>query len=193
MLDQASSPLLAEAAGRTPDNLLFAQTDPYQDLRLIREPIPGEVVEMRHALHVQHAVRHQPVTSEHGLFVQHAVRSSQLDAQLANAALNSQNSASSGYSSLLDPFALGAPQEGGPGGQLVSEVEQAEVEVKVAEAPVTKAETAEVDVIVKEAVPLLEQEVTKRPAAGFKAQLERFANDRKHSARPITRATTVKI
>jgi large repetitive protein len=193
VLDQASSPLLGEAAGRTPDALLFNQVDPYEDLRLIREPIPGEVIEMRHALHVQHAVRHQPVTAEHGLFVQHAVRSSQLDAQLTNASLNSQNSAAPGYSSLLDPFGLGSPKVAGLETKVVSDAVTEAPSNKVAEASAAKGEAVEPSSVSKAVVDAhAEQEVAKRPSTGFRAQLERFATDRKQSARPITRAAAVK-
>ena len=189
---QASSPLLAEAAGRTPDALMFIQSDPYQDLRLMREPLPGEVIEMRPALHVQHAVRHQPVTMEQGLFVQHAVRSSQLDAQLMDAALNSQNSASLGDSTLFDPFALGALGSDALGIQ-AARVAEAESSAKPAESMADKAVVGDHKAAGNGVQPRTGERVeVKRSAAGFKAQLEGFAKDRSHGARPITR-TNAKI
>jgi hypothetical protein len=189
----ASSPLMAEAANRTTDSLLFVNLDPGQDLRLIREPGRAEVIEIRHALHVQHAVRHQPVTSEHGLFVQHAVRSSQLDARLVDAALNSQNSASPGQSSLMDAFAVGAPGSEALGIQMVSEVEP-KATAKAGEAVAAKPADTEQQAAEGEVPPPgAEQVAGKRSAAGFRSQIDRFAKDRGHGARPITRTTTVKI
>ena len=195
---QLSSPLFAEASGRTPDSLMFMNVDPYRDLQPIREPGRGEVITMRPALHVQYAVRHQPVTSEHGLYVQHAVRASQLDSQLADASLRSQNSASPGYSTLLDPFALGAPGFEAWGVKLAS-ADEAQTADKPAEAVAAKAVPAEpvptmekaIEVPTKAAVN--EHVPTKRSAAGFRSQLEHMAKDRSQGARPITRAIAVKI
>ena len=195
---QLSSPLFAEASGRTPDSLMFMNVDPYRDLQPIREPGRGEVITMRPALHVQYAVRHQPVTSEHGLYVQHAVRASQLDSQLADASLRSQNSASPGYSTLLDPFVLGAPGFEAWGVKLAS-ADEVQTADKPAEAVAAKAVPAEpvptmekaIEVPTKAAVN--EHVPTKRSAAGFRSQLEHMAKDRSQGARPITRAIAVKI
>jgi large repetitive protein len=133
------------------------------------------------------------VTSEHGLFVQHAVRSSQMDAQLVNAMVNSQNSAAPGFGSLMDPFALGAPKVAQVA-QTVAEAQAEEVVEKKAAAESHDKPVAR-DVTEEKATeaPQPEREVVKKPAVGLRAQLERFSKDHKHGARPITRATTAKI
>jgi hypothetical protein len=141
-------------------------------------------------------VRHQPVVAEHGLFVPHAVRSSQLDARILNAAIGSQSSAAPGYSSLMDPFALGAPEAIGVQSPLVSELpaqdgDKSAVPVKTA---AVEAEATDQKAVAEAETPVpAKLETAKRPAAGFRSQLEQFAKDRKQSARPITRTSTVKI
>ena len=61
------------------------------------------------ALYVQHSVRHEPLSMDSGLHVQNAVRASQLESAARNARVNSFNSATTGFETLVDPFALGAP------------------------------------------------------------------------------------
>jgi large repetitive protein len=142
---------------------------------------------------VQHAVRHQPVTAEHGLFVQHAVRSSQLDAQVLSAALNAQNSASAGYSSLLNPFALGAPGTDSAGVQRVAAAEP-DAPAKPVEAVAAKPGVVDQKIATSGLPAGAEEPIEgKRSAVGFKAQLGRFANDRTQGSRPVTRATAAKI
>ena len=190
MLDAAS---LAELEAKVPEALLFPGEG--GDLT-VREHGYGEVIGINPALHVQHAVRHQPVTSEHGLFVQHVVRSSQLEARMRDASIASQtNSAAVGVSTLFDAFALGTPHP-----ELVAQAAQnasaeeptqassstAEVAPQAAEKPVSDAA---VDSVENKAV--LETQPTiraHRAAAGFGSQLERAARDRFHGARPMTRA-----
>lgn len=97
-----NAPLAGEAAGQLPDGLAFE----------FAAPGSGP------ALYVQHAVRHLPVAADTGLFVQQVVRASQLESALRDATLAAHNSAAPGYSSLLDPFALGAPRPVGGAAQL---------------------------------------------------------------------------
>jgi len=185
---QLSSPLLGEALSQLPDNLMFDSSGLQALVQLIEEPAFGEVINPTPALHVQYAVRHQPITSDHGLFVQRAVRSSQLESQLRSATLDSQNSASPGYSSLFDPFALGAPKQELSAGQVALADEVTPQAPVVAQpAPEASPVTAIVHEVPAEAKP---QPV--KAAPGFRAQMERFAKDREHSARPITRSATVK-
>ena len=60
-------------------------------------------------LFVQHAVRNESLVSDPTLFVQTVVRSSQLEALARSVRINSVNSATPGVSTVLDPFANGAP------------------------------------------------------------------------------------
>jgi hypothetical protein len=167
----AGSPLLAEALGQVPDSLMFDAG--------LRGDV-GEVQAIVHALHVQHAVRHQPIVMERGLFVQHAVRASQLESQVRGAMIDARTLANT---PLLDPFALGAPAP-------------LEVQGRAADAPARKtsgdagphsvsADTAALPVEADqlEVPQAREPEAIAKAAAGFKAQLQRPAKDR-----PVTRA-----
>jgi len=188
---QLSSPLMGEAMSQLPDSLMFDSSTWIEQVGLIKEPGLGDVRVVTPALHVQHAVRNQPIVMEQGLFVQHAVRSAQLESRVRNAMIDAHNSATPGYSSLLDPFALGAPQPEGAAALLVAESEQQPVRPQQAVASsegeaTPQAAAAESEVPVKKAVEL------PRTAQGFRAQVERFAKDRQHGSRPITRSTTVK-
>jgi hypothetical protein len=175
--------LAGEAAAQLPDSLLFANNSRGEHIGLIRERSFGEVQVVRPDLYVQHAVRHQPITTDPSLWVQHAVRSSQLESQLRSAYMEANNSAAPGNSTLVDPFALGAPKpEDSP--------------IKVAEAAVpesrqeTVAKAAPVLPAVKESVESAEKPVEKpRAAVGLRNQLQNFAKDRALGARPITRST----
>ena len=60
-------------------------------------------------LFVQHAVRNESLVSDPTLFVQTSVRASQLEASARSVRINSVNSATPGVSTVLDPFANGAP------------------------------------------------------------------------------------
>jgi hypothetical protein len=185
---QLSSPLLGEALAQLPDNLLFDSSGQSPLVQLIQEPAFGQVINTAPALHVQYAVRHQPIVSDYGLFVQRAVRSSQLESQLRSTTLDSQNSAVTGYATLFDPFALGAPKPGTPLGQVALVEEVAPAEPAVAQqAPEGERASA----IVHE-VPEPPKAQAVRAATGFRAQMERFAKDREQSARPITRSANVK-
>ena len=184
--------LAAEAMGQVPDGMMLqSDTD---ELR-VREYAFGEVMGCDPALHVQHAVRHQPVTSEHGLFVQHAVRGSQLEARVRDAAINAQtNSAALGVSTLFDAFALGNPGSQGPD-RSTSQVSAADSssispalqaadkdeqrsEVRTAGSDAASAQPAEKAVVPNQP----------RTSAGFRSQLEKMARDRQVGARPMTRA-----
>ncbi|NWF48369.1 tandem-95 repeat protein, partial [Hydrogenophaga sp. D2P1] len=182
--------LMGEAMSQRPDSLMFDSSTWVDQVGLIKEPSPGEVQVVAPALHVQHAVRHQPIVMEQGLFVQHAVRASQLESRLRNAIVDAHNSATAGYGSLLDPFALGTSKPDGTAAS-VAEAEpqparpqQATARGESEAAP--QAAKAVDDAPVQKAVEL------PRAAQGFRAQVERMAKDRLHGSRPITRSTTVK-
>jgi hypothetical protein len=182
--------LMGEAMSQRPDSLMFDSSTWVDQVGLIKEPGPGEVQVVAPALHVQHAVRHQPIVTEQGLFVQHAVRSSQLESRLRNAIVDAHNSATAGYGSLLDPFALDASKPDGTAA-VVAETEQQQARPQKSTASSEneaspKAAAATNEVPVQKAVDL------PRAAQGFRAQVERMAKDRLHGSRPITRSTTVK-
>lgn len=184
---QAAAPLLGEAMAQVPDSLLFANNSHGEHIGLIRERGFGEIQTVRPDLYVQLAVRHQPISTDPSLWVQHAVRSSQLESQIRGASLEASNSATPGYSSLMDPFALGTPQpEGSPVKVADAGADQTRQETvaKAAPEPVAKPE------VVKAVNPAPEKVVDKpRAAAGLRNQLQHFAKDRASSARPITRST----
>ena len=76
----------------------------------VRSAILGDYLRDSHALYVQHAVRHEPIATTHALHVQHSVRLSQAEAEIADAQSASRgNTAAAGVSTLMDPFAIGAP------------------------------------------------------------------------------------
>ena len=76
----------------------------------VRSAILGDYLRDSHALYVQHAVRHEPIATTHALHVQHSVRLSQAEAEIADAQSTSRgNTAAAGVSTLMDPFAIGAP------------------------------------------------------------------------------------
>jgi hypothetical protein len=182
----ASSPLMGEALAQVPDNLLFDSSRRGEQLGLIKERAFGEMQTMKPSLYVQYAVRHQPITTDPSLWVQHAVRASQLESQLRSASTDASNSATPGYSSLVDPFALGSP------GAVLPELKLAEITVPEArnDAAVAKA-TVEAPVpteVVKVEEPAPKPVEKPKAASGLRTQLERFAKDRGQSARPITRA-----
>ncbi|OGB12924.1 MAG: hypothetical protein A3E51_14195 [Burkholderiales bacterium RIFCSPHIGHO2_12_FULL_67_38] len=172
----AGSPLQAEALAQVPDSLMFdaGLRGDVGDLQVI---VP--------ALHVQHAVRHQPIVMERGLFVQHAVRASQLESLVRSAMIDAHSSATT---TLLNPFALGAPAP-------------LDAQTRAADAPAdptpsdagtrsappdTAAPPADADRV--ESPHDQEPAVKPKAAAGFKAQLQRLANDRARGERPVTRA-----
>jgi hypothetical protein len=168
-----------------PDSLLFDSSARYNDLGLIKERAFGEMQVMRPSLHVQYAVRNQPITTDPSLWVQHAVRSSQLESQIRSASALAYNSATPGFNTLIDPFALGAPKP--EGSVKVAEIPAAE---QRGEAVARPAVDQQVPVeVVKTTEPVEKAQKQPQAAAGLRSQLERFAKDRNQSARPITRAT----
>jgi large repetitive protein len=167
--------------------LLFENNSRGEHIGLIRERGFGEVQVVRPDLYVQLAVRHQPISTDPSLWVQHAVRSSQLESQIRAAYIEAENSAAPGNSSLIDPFALGAPR---PEGSAIK-VAEAEVPDNRQEAIAkTVSEPAKSPEVVKAEAQTADKPVDKpRAAAGLRNQLQLFAKDRAHSARPITRST----
>ncbi|TNF56634.1 MAG: tandem-95 repeat protein, partial [Burkholderiales bacterium] len=194
---QASAPLMAEAMGQVPDSLLFGGMTDGNSPTLIRELGRGEVQTVEHSLHVQHAVRHLPVTSDEGLFVQKAVRAAQLESAVRGAVLDAHQSATPGFESLLDPFGLGSPKPAETADRTSQSPVQAPVQadegkrgVKQAHA-VTESTEASVDtsVFIENAdVPPQEAQIQPAAAQGFRSQLQRMASDRGVSARPLTRS-----
>jgi len=193
---QANAPLLAEAMGQLPDSLLFSGMDDSDAPALIRESGRGEVQTIRHALHVQHAVRHMPVTSDHGLFVQKVVRAAQLEAAVRSAVLDAHQSATPGFETLLDPFGLGSPQPVDVSEKTSQAPDQGPVQANHAHAgqqtadAVTESTQAAVDtsVFIENAdAPQETEPIQPRVAPGFRSQLQRMATDRSVTTRPLTR------
>ncbi|MEW6477897.1 MAG: cadherin-like domain-containing protein, partial [Pseudomonadota bacterium] len=185
------SSLGAEVMGQVPDGMMLQGG---MDGLRVRDYAFGEVMGFDPAVHVQHAVRHQPVTSEHGLFVQHAVRASQLEARVRDAAINAQtNSAALGVSTLFDAFALGSPgsqasDQSAPQAPVArtaavsSASEAADKDKQQTGARVTSSDAASAQPAEKVLVP-----GQPRASAGFRSQLEKMARDRQVGARPMTR------
>jgi hypothetical protein len=196
----ADAPLLAEAFGQVPDGRLL-EVNEGDTPALRREYVLGEVRAVDHALHVQHAVRHMPVTSDHGLFVQRMVRASQLESAVRNAVLDAHQSATPGRASLFDAFELGAPRpmpsDAAAPAEPPRESQPAPakpVQTKPAEA-VTAAEPASEAVAAEPGAadtPVAEEKTVARPtgAQGFRAQLQRVAADRLPGNRPLARDIT---
>ncbi|MBU4323969.1 MAG: tandem-95 repeat protein, partial [Gammaproteobacteria bacterium] len=183
--------LMGEAMSQPPDSLMFDSSTWVDQVGLIKEAGPGEVQMVAPALHVQHAVRHQPIVTEQGLFVQHAVRASQMESRLRNAIVDAHNSATAGYGSLLDSFAQGASK---PDGTVASVAEAEPQPARPQQATVRgESEAASQAVKAGDEAPVQKKAVElPRAAQGFRAQVERMAKDRLHGSRPITRSTTVK-
>ncbi len=183
--------LMGEAMSQPPDSLMFDSSTWVDQVGLIKEAGPGEVLMVAPALHVQHAVRHQPIVTEQGLFVQHAVRASQMESRLRNAIVDAHNSATAGYGSLLDSFAQGASK---PGGTAASVAEAEPQPARPQQASVRgESEATPQAVKAGDEAPVQKKAVElPRAAQGFRAQVERMAKDRLHGSRPITRSTTVK-
>lgn len=110
-------PVVAEYTGQRPEGLLLGST---QDNPMDHLGAPGDVESS--SLHVQRAVRHQPVTDDHGLFVQRAVRASQLESALRHAVADAARWES------LSPVVLSGPWPLAP----LAAADAAEVPVKPA-------------------------------------------------------------
>jgi len=172
------SSLGAEVMGQVPDGMMLQGG---MDGLRVRDYAFGEMMGFDPAVHVQHAVRHQPVTSEHGLFVQHAVRASQLEARVRDASINAQtNSAALGVSTLFDAFALGSPgsqasDQSAPQASVArtaavsSASEAADKDKQQTGARVTSSDAASAQPAEKALVP-----GQPRASAGFRSQLERW-------------------
>ncbi|HMN93382.1 MAG TPA: Ig-like domain-containing protein, partial [Hydrogenophaga sp.] len=196
---QTSAPLRGEALGQVPDALLFDSAGQGNGPALIRELGRGEVQTIRHALHVQHAVRHVAVTAEDGLFVQKAVRASQLESAVRNAVLDAHQSATPGFDTLLDPFGLGSPRPVVAAETAVladsspvmasAEVPSAAPTGEAAEAMAEGVDNTSVAADAADAVQQAEAGL-RASAQGFRTQLQRMAADRSTGLRPLTRAAT---
>ena len=79
------------------------------EIRGLNYDLKGIPIGMVHDLFVQNAVRHLPIATEPNLFVQNAVRQSQVESLMRNVGVTSVNSATNAVTSMLDPFATGAP------------------------------------------------------------------------------------
>ncbi|MBA4264331.1 MAG: hypothetical protein C0453_04555, partial [Comamonadaceae bacterium] len=184
---QANAPLLGEAQSQTPDSLLFVQTGGNHLGGMGAEPGLGDVRQVTHALHVQHAVRHQPIVSDIGLYVQQAVRASQLEAAVRNAVLDAHHTATPGFDTLMDPFAMGAPRPDVPAEQ--ANEPAAAPEPKAAEEQGSEGNPGsdQVAAETETPVPVESSRLQPRAALGFRAQLQGLSKDRSASARPLTR------
>lgn len=116
-LDMASGPggpvfdlVLAEYSGQRPEGLLLGST---QDNPMDHLGAPGDSASS--SLHVQRAVRHQPVADDPGLFVQRAVRASQLESALRHAVADAVRWESLSPMALLGPWPLAPLAEAGTG------------------------------------------------------------------------------
>ena len=186
---QANAPLLGEALSQTPDSLLFVQAGGNHLAGMSAEPGLGDVRQVPHSLHVQHAVRHQPIVSDIGLYVQQAVRASQLESAVRNAVLDAHHTATPGFDTLLDPFAMGAPRPDVP--EEPAEKPASAPEPKAAEEQPHEGKPGS-DQSVAESktetpAPVEAPRLQPRAAVGFRAQLQRMGKDRSVSARPLTR------
>jgi VCBS repeat-containing protein len=188
---QANAPLLGEAQSQTPDNLLFVQAGGNHLAGMGEEPGLGDVRQVPHSLHVQHAVRHQPIVSDIGLYVQQAVRASQLESAVRNAVLDAQHTATPGFDTLMDPFALGAPH---PEASAEPAKEPAAAPApKASESPPQEVKPggdealAEAGTQPEITVPVEPSRLQARAAVGFRAQLQGMGKDRSVNARPLTR------
>ncbi|MCY1372408.1 hypothetical protein D9M69_596120 [compost metagenome] len=124
---------------------------------------------------------------ERGLFVQHAVRASQLESLVRSATIDAHTSATT---TLLNPFALGAPAPLDAQTRAVeAPAEPTRNEAGTHSAPPDTA-TPPADTDRVEAPQDKEPAVKTKAAAGFKTQLQRLANDRVRGDRPVTRAAT---
>ena len=181
------APLRGEAMGRASDGLLFVQDGAPGDVqRMIDGWTRAQVQTFVPALHVQQAVRYQPLVSEYNLFVQHAVRSSQLES-MVRTQTSVERMSGMGPDALVDPFALGAARLDNPAecvagvqnacmpGDAAKQPEPQEPVVKPqAEAPLPLGAPSgsDGDVVI---------------AQGFRAQLERQASQRRWSFRESDR------
>ncbi|MEZ5643782.1 MAG: DUF4347 domain-containing protein [Burkholderiaceae bacterium] len=82
-----STPLISEAMAQAPEGLLFEGMAEASAAALVAA---DGLSAGAPALHVQHAVRHEPVASEPGSYVQRAVRSAQVESRLGDAILRSR-------------------------------------------------------------------------------------------------------
>ncbi|GAA6143587.1 hypothetical protein NBRC116584_34050 [Hydrogenophaga sp. 5NK40-0174] len=102
--------LVGELGAAMPDGLLFV---PDGEVPPPMAMVEANVDRLTPALHVQHAVRHEPVTSDHGIYVQRAVRAAQLESRLADSRIRAQEASSD----LLD---IGVPfLEASQGGEVL--------------------------------------------------------------------------
>jgi hypothetical protein len=133
---------------------------------------------MDHTLHVQHAVRHAPVTVTHGDHVMRAVRHAQAERAVVDAALRAaQASAMPDHSLMSQPFALGTPNaprgaEEVPREAAPSEAAPERTSPTPADAPATRTEPPRAQ---------------PKAAEGLRAQIGQLAKDRKTGSRPLTR------
>ena len=129
----------------------------------VRSAILGDYLRDSHALYVQHAVRHEPIATTHALHVQHSVRLSQAEAEIADAQSTSRgNTAAAGVSTLMDPFAIGAP-------------------APTIDAPATPAATPDAPPPARTVAP------ARQAAEGFSSQIRNAASDLRPRAAQTSR------
>lgn len=194
-----SDPLLAEAMAQAPDGLLFEGMAEGSAASLLA---PDGLHAGAPSLHVQHAVRHEPVTTEHGSYIQRVVRSTQMESRLGDAVVRAQTELHMAEDALdlmrmvLDaqgsapeapavaPDGSGAPPAA-PGG-----ADRQSRGIAPADTSVVEDEL----VIEGEPAPEPADDASEQPtppaptALGFRAQLARMAQEQGGWGRPVTRA-----
>jgi len=194
-----SDPLLAEAMAQAPDGLLFEGMAEASAASLLA---PDGLHAGAPSLHVQHAVRHEPVTTEHGSYIQRVVRSTQMESRLGDAVVRAQTELHMAEDALdlmrmvLDaqgsapeapavaPDGSGAPSAA-PGG-----ADRQSRGIAPADTSVVEDEL----VIEGEPAPEPADDASEQPtppaptALGFRAQLARMAQEQGGWGRPVTRA-----
>jgi hypothetical protein len=198
-----SDPLLAEAMAQAPDGLLFEGMAEASAASLL--PTDG-----LHAgapsLHVQHAVRHEPVTTEHGSYVQRVVRSTQMESRLGDAVIRAQTElhmaedaldlmrmALDAQGSAADVPAVAPEGSGTPPAAPGAAPDGVDRQPR-GSAPVDTSVVEDERVMDGQPSPEPAEEASEQPtppaptALGFRAQLARMAQEQGGWGRPVTRA-----
>jgi large repetitive protein len=188
---QAEAPLVGEGMAQVADNLLFDNSNRPEAVALIQERPYGAMANVPGEVYVQRSVRYEPLPQDNNIWVQKSVRASQLESLIRTASLDANtNSASAGYSTLIDAFALGAPRWPEDVFPKTAEADIPEPAKQAAEAPPAKAKPAEeAPQVAKTKVPVEPPPAKPQAAAGLRSQLERIGKERPQAARAVTRST----
>jgi hypothetical protein len=196
-----SDPLLAEAMAQAPDGLLF---EGMADMSAASLLAPEGMSSGSPALHVQHAVRHEPVAPEHGSYIQRVVRSAQVESRLGDAVVRAQTELQMAEEALLFMRAVGEA----PGDAAQAPATATEGATPPANTPGAapggldrqpggpapgEAAAVEDDRLMEGEAPTPDEEATQQPvntgpiALGFRDQLARMAQQPGGWGRPVTR------